>query len=298
MANPTAFQLDPLDASFGAVVTELKLSELGADAFSELYAAWLEYALLIFPTQHLTKEEQTRFAQRFGELELDLFPISNVRADGSVIGDDDGDSLIKLIKGNQGWHCDSTYTSTQSKGAVFTAHVVPPTGGETGWADLRAGYGALEDATKARIADLSAYHSLAHAQAKIGYEPQSDNLGDHYEKDSAEFLTKALNESQPPLRPLVKVHPETSRTCLNVGRHAYGIPGLDPDESERLIQELVDTTCQSPRVHHHAWQPGDAVIWDNRCLMHRLLPWDMNEPRVMYHARIAGSPETEFAAHA
>ncbi len=83
-----------------------------------------------------------------------------------------------------------------------------------------------------------------------------------------------------------------------IGRHAYGIPGLDPDESERLLEELVDFACQPPRIYHHAWSPGDAVVWDNRCLLHRGRPWDMTEPRVMYHSRIAGDPATELAAHA
>jgi alpha-ketoglutarate-dependent taurine dioxygenase len=72
---------------------------------------------------------------------------------------------------------------------------------------------------------------------------------------------------------------------------------MDRDESERLLQDLVDFACQPPRTHHHTWSPGDAVVWDNRCLLHRARPWDMSEPRVMYHARIAGDPTTEFAAH-
>ena len=57
----------------------------------------------------------------------------------------------------------------------------------------------------------------------------------------------------PPLRPLVKTHPETGRKSLLIGRHAYGIPGMDPAESEQLLQALVDHTCQPPRVYHHRW---------------------------------------------
>ena len=62
------------------------------------------------------------------------------------------------------------------------------------------------------------------------------------------------------------------------------------------MASLVDFTVQPSRVYHHTWSPGDAVVWDNRRLMHQGCPWDMHEPRVMYHARIAGSPESEFAA--
>ena len=73
---------------------------------------------------------------------------------------------------------------------------------------------------------------------------------------------------------------------------------MEPAESERLLQDLVDFACQPPRTYAHAWSPGDAVVWDNRCLLHRGYPWDMSEPRVMYHARIAGDPTAEFAAGA
>ncbi len=66
-------------------------------------------------------------------------------------------------------------------------------------------------------------------------------------------------------------------------------------ESEQLLQALVDHTCQPPRVYHHRWTVGDAVLWDNRRLLHQSCPWDMTEARVMYHARIAGDPASEFA---
>ena len=78
------FDLQPLDATFGAVVTGMKLAEIDDGAFAELYDAWLDYALLIFPGQHLARDEQIAFARRFGPPEFEIAPISNVRADGSV----------------------------------------------------------------------------------------------------------------------------------------------------------------------------------------------------------------------
>ena len=283
-----SFEVEPLDASFGAAVTGLRLAELDDDGFVALYRAWLEHALLIFPGQHLSREEQIAFARRFGAPEFEIAPISNVRADGSIRPDDGTDDAVKVLKGNMGWHCDSTYMPVQAKGAVFSAEVVPPSGGETGWADMRAAYDALDPATQARIAQLSAYHSLRYSQGKLG----------HAHKPGSAYSGYGMTVEEPPLRPLVKVHPETGRRCLMVGRHAFDIPGLAPDESERLLDDLADFACQPPRVHHHAWTPGDAVVWDNRCLMHRACPWDMTKPRVMYHSRIAGDPVSEFAAHA
>lgn len=279
------FHVEPLDASFGAVVTGLKLADLDEPSFSRLYATWLEYALLIFPGQHLSHEQQLEFATRFGELEFDLVAISNVKKDGSVRVEDNSDSIIQVLKGNMGWHCDSTYMPVQAKGAVFTAHVVPSSRGETGWADLRAGYEALDNATKEHIATLSACHSLRYSQRKAGFTPTADGDYNGY----------GLDVTDPPLRPLVKTHPETGRKSLLIGRHAYGIPGMDPAASEALLQALVDHTCQPPRVYHHRWTAGDAVVWDNRRLLHSSCAWDMTEARVMYHARIAGDPASEFA---
>jgi alpha-ketoglutarate-dependent taurine dioxygenase len=284
----TEFKVEPLDASFGAIVTELELARLDKTTFARLYDTWLEYALLVFPDQHLSNDDQVAFARRFGDLEFDLAPISNVRADGTVRLEDKDDDVINILKGNMGWHCDSTYMPVQAKGAVFTAHVVTAVGGETGWADMRAAYDALDDSTRERIADLSAYHSLYYSQAKLGHEP----------KKQSDYSGYGFHGQDPPLRPLLKVHPETGRQSLLIGRHAYGIPGLEPDESTQLLAELVEFACQRPRTYHHVWSAGDAVVWDNRCLLHQACPWDMSQPRVMYHARIAGDQASEFAAHA
>jgi alpha-ketoglutarate-dependent taurine dioxygenase len=272
------FDIRPLDASFGAVVTNLKLAELGDAEFAALYKTWLDHALLIFPGQHLTRDEQVAFARRFGTPEFEIAPISNVRADGSVRPEDNADDVIKVLKGNMGWHCDSTYMPVQAKGAVFTCHVAPDEGGETGWADMRAAYDGLDAATKARIDGMSAYHSLRYSQGRVG-------LGD--------YKGYGMDQDEPPLRPLVKTHPESGRKCLMVGRHAFGIPGLEPAQSERLLQELAEFAVQPPRAYHHRWTAGDAVVWDNRALMHRACPWDMTKPRVMYHSRIAGDPASE-----
>lgn len=282
---PTPFDVEPLPASFGAVVTGLRLAELPQADFDVLYATWLTYGLLICPGQHLSRDDQVAFARRFGGLEIEIAPISNVRPDGSV-RIDDGDDVVKVLKGNMGWHCDSTYMPVQAKGAVFTAHVVPDAGGETDWADMAAAYEALSPEHRAAIAGRSARHSLRYSQGKLG----------HAHKAGSAYSGYGMTVEDPPLRPLVKRHPETGRDCLMIGRHAYDVTGLDARASEALLEELTAFACRPPRTWRHAWTPGDAVIWDNRRLMHRAVPWDMTIPRVMYHSRIAGDPVSEFAA--
>jgi len=278
-----AFDIEPLDATFGAVVTGVKLAALDDATWRDLHAAWLQYALLIFPGQHLSRDEQIAFAKRFGPLEFELAPLSNVKADGSLIAEDS--DVAKVLKGNMGWHCDSTYMPLQAKGAVFSAVVVPNSGGRTGWADMRAAYDALDDDLRAKVEGLAAYHSLRYSQAKIGHLP----------RPGSDYSGYGFHDGPVPLRPLVKVHPETGRKSLVIGRHAHNIPGMDAAESERFLQELVDFACRPPRIYHHDWTPGDAVVWDNRCLLHQATPWDMREPRVMWHSRIAGDPMSEAA---
>ena len=169
---------------------------------------------------------------------------------------------------------------------MFSAEVVPTVGGHTGWADMRAAYDALDDATRARIAPLQAYHSLHYSQSRIGHRPKAG---------TEDYRRLGFAGDENVLRPLVKTHPDTGRKSLLIGRHAHDIPGLAPEESEELLQELIDFACQPPRVYHHDWRPGDVVIWDNRCLLHQATPFDMTQPRVMWHTRIAGDPASEAA---
>lgn len=281
-----AFDIAPLDATFGAVVTGVKLVDLDDAGWRDLHAAWLDYALLVFPDQYLKRDQQVAFARRFGPLEFEMAAISNVRSDGTLRVEKDNDDVMKILKGNMGWHADSTYMPVQAKGAVFSAEVVPSIGGQTGFADMRAAYDALDDARKARVEQLQAHHSLHYSQSKLGHETK---------KADGEYHGYGLHDGPVPLRPLVKMHPETGRKSLLIGRHAHAIPGMAPAESEAFLQELIDFACQRPRTYHHDWAPGDAVLWDNRCLLHQATPWDMTQKRIMWHSRIAGDPASEAA---
>src|SRR5262244_2853893 len=211
-------RITPIDATLGAVVTELSLARMDNSTWKTVEHAFHDHAVLVFPGQHLAEDEQVAFANRFGDIEL-LAPdpnlkavaISNQKPDGTVMGSDE--HRFKSLRGNEGWHTDSSYMPLAAKASVLSAQVVPSAGGETEWADMRAAHDALDEATRRRIAGLSAYHSLYHSQAKIGHVVQT---GAGYG-----FHTKGA-----PLRSLVKVHPVTHRPALFIGRHAFAIPGL------------------------------------------------------------------------
>jgi alpha-ketoglutarate-dependent taurine dioxygenase len=276
-------QFTPLDSSFGARVTGGHIADFTEDEWTEVIDAFHNYAALVFSDQHLTPEQHVAFGKRFGDIEY-LRPgepyvaISNLAADGQIMTPKE--KRYQTLRGNEGWHTDSTYMPVSAKASALAAEVVPTEGGETELADMRAAYEALDADSQAQIADLAAYHSLYQSQAKAGFVFKTGEAYG-YHTDGA------------PLRPLVKVHPVTGRKALFIGRHAYQIPGMSQSDAAELLDTLLAHACQAPRTYLHKWQPGDIMIWDNRCVLHRACPYDYNQPRVMRHVRIAGSPESE-----
>jgi len=278
-------KITPLDATLGAVITDIKLGDMSDAEWRVVEDAFHEYAALVFPGQHLTDEEHVAFGERFGEIEIlrgdgnKFAMISNKAADGHILSPEE--KRYQTLRGNEGWHTDSSYMPLAAKASCLAALVVPSRDGETALADMRDAYDKLDDAMKEKIEGLVAYHSLYASQAKAGYVFKT---GEGY----------GFHNRGAPIRPLVKTHPVTGRKSLFIGRHAYRIPGMDDAEAQKLLDDLLDFAVQSPRTYAHQWQPGDVMIWDNRCVLHRACPYDYSEPRVMRHVRIAGDPATDM----
>ena len=278
--------ITPTDATLGATITDVDLANLDDATWRVVEDAFHEFGALIFPNQHLTEKAQISFAKRFGDLEL-LTPdvemqavsISNQKEDGSVYEPED--FRYKTLRGNEGWHTDSSYMPLAAKASILSAQVVPPAGGETEVADMRAAYDELSKDIKDRIGGLEAHHSLYQSQAKIGYKIETGSGYGYHSKGA-------------PLRPLVKTHPITGRKSLFIGRHAYEIPRMGREDGQRLLDELVDFACRPPRIYTHHWQPGDVLMWDNRCVLHRARPYNFSEIRILRHTRVAGDPKTEL----
>ena len=272
--------------TFGATVTGIRLAELTDAEFARIHSAFLEYGFLLFPGQFLSEQENIDFGLRYGELEFGGAPMSNQKrlAEGKY-GDvfDLNGQIMRTNVGNEAWHTDSTYKPLSSKCAMLSAVTIPEEGGETELADARAAYDALDEATKAKIEHLSAYHSTEYSQA--------NDVGDFPARDDG-----SIYHGEAYLRPLVKVHPETGRKAIFVARHAFGIPGLERSESRELLESLTEFIVSEPsRVYTHHWQTGDTLFWDNRCILHRARPYDYSKPRVLIGTRIAGDPESELA---
>lgn len=287
--QPSQMCITPMqDKVFGAFVTDVRLPDLDEAQFREIKRAFLAYGFLLFPEQHLSNEENIEFGKRFGELEFGGLPLSNQE---KAAGDSHGriyDLQTQMMRnwlGNEAWHTDSTYWPISSKAAMLSAVSVPVQGGETELADMRAGYAALDEETKRRIADLAAYHSVQYSQA--------NDLGDFPMKGEG---IGAIFHGEAYLRPIVKTHPETGIKNLFVGRHAFGTPGLTREESRTLLRGLVElVVADERRVYSHSWQVGDLLLWDNRALLHRARPYDYSQPRELTGTRVAGDPDSELA---
>ena len=279
-----SISISPVDATLGAEITNVDLGNLNEAEVKEILDAFHTYGVLIFPQQHITEQAQIEFSLHFGKLEgvsrdYRAANISNQKRDGTIA--QAHEHQTKILRGNEGWHTDSSYMPLAAKASCLSALVLPKEGGQTAWADMRAAYDALSEEMKDKIKDLVAYHSLYQSQAKIGHEVKT---GSGYG-----FHTKGA-----PVRPLVKFHPITNRPSLFIGRHAYRIPGMPDTEAREFLKELLDFACQPPRIYEHNWKVGDLCIWDNRCVLHRARPYDYREARSLRHTRVAGEPESEL----
>ena len=283
--------IEPFSSTLGANVTGLSLASLDDAAFGEIEAAWHEYAVLVFPAQHLTDEEHIAFTRRFGRLEkglrrtsqAKLGRLSNVSNDGAVV---DADHIqARFQRGNMQWHSDSSYKRVGAKASILAAHIVPDDGGETEWADMRAAYDVLDPAMREYLEGKIAVHSYRFSHSWHG---------------GLEILSAAELDELPPVEhPVVRTHPATGRKNLFVGRHASHIVGEDLEASRQLLRDLTENGAQAPRTLKHTWRAGDIVMWDNRCVLHRGHPWPAAQARVMARSTVAGDAlDNEWALSA
>lgn len=279
--------------TFGAVVTGVKLANVTDETFAYIKGLFLKYALLVFPSQFLSDEQNIEFGKRFGRLEFGAMPMANQKKNADGTYGEILDVQVQRMRtniGNEAWHTDSSYRPISSKCGILSAVAVPTHGGETGFADMRDGYAALDQPTKEKLEQLSAYHSTVYSQANdIGNFPV---VGDN----SISHPRSTVYHREAYLRPLIKKHPDTGVKNLFIGRHAFSVPGLSRQDSRVLLADLVKfAVSDERRVYHHEWQVGDTVVWDNRCLLHRARPYDYGQARVLTGTRIAGEPESELA---
>jgi len=267
-------------------------SPFGNDILVEILNGFAEHSVLLFRNQTLDDDSQIAFSQRIGPLEKnvtatfgnsrpEISKISNVDINGEVLKKGSDDEIF--LKGNSVWHTDSSFKVVPALGSALSAREVPPVGGETEFADMRAAYDLLDEKKKKLIQNSTAVHSFAYSQSQM-------NLDGRY-KVTAVMSDEELEALPPVQHPMIRVHPESDRKAIYVGRHASHIVGLSIEEGRALIRELNEFSTQPEFVYRHKWQAGDLVMWDNRMVMHRGLPYDPMYRRVMHRTTVAGHAE-------
>jgi alpha-ketoglutarate-dependent 2,4-dichlorophenoxyacetate dioxygenase len=243
-------------------------------------------AVLVFHDQRLTDVQLRDFAARFGDLEIgrsaarggrrrlaipQIGDISNLDEDNRVRALDDRRRLDSL--GNRLWHTDASYMPVPVVLGMLHAVTVPPAsalgGGETEFADMRAAYDALPEATKTAIDGLIVQHDVFWSRGQIGF---------------TEFPAGEREQYPPSPQRLVRLHPGSKRKTLYLSAHASHVVGWPIADGRLLLLDLNAHATQPAFVYRHEWRIGDLVIWDNRCTMHRGRAHDESQPRDLRRA--------------
>jgi alpha-ketoglutarate-dependent 2,4-dichlorophenoxyacetate dioxygenase len=274
-----ALRITPLHPHLGARAEGVDLREpLGAGLARQIEAAMDRHAVLVFPGQDLTDAQQMAFGLHFGPVEPTRFTvdqhrhrlsipqmndISNLDVDGSILKADDRRRLFEL--GNRLWHSDSSFKATPAKYSMLHARSIPPEGGETEFADMRAAWDALPEKMRAKAKDLVCWHSLLYSRARLGFHG---------------FTEEEQRQFAPVPQRLVRRHAGSKRLSLYLSSHIGRIEGWEVPEAMMLVADLIEHATQREFVYRHEWSVHDLVVWDNRCTMHRGRPYDdMKYPR-------------------
>jgi alpha-ketoglutarate-dependent 2,4-dichlorophenoxyacetate dioxygenase len=268
-----SIEVRPLHPVFAAEMTGVDLRQPpGAGLAEQVEAAMDRYAVLVLRDQCIDDDQQLAFARALGPLEpmpavvdanlqrlkhREMVDISNLEVDGSILGADDRRRMFSL--GNQLWHTDSSFKPTPAKHSMLHARIIPPSAGETEFADMRAAWDALPADTQALVEPLVCEHSLVYSRALLGFDS---------------FTEEERRLFAPVPQRLVRRHPGSGRRSLFLAAHIGSIQGWPRPEALALIRDLTEHATQREFVYRHVWRVHDLVIWDNRCTMHRGRAYD------------------------
>jgi alpha-ketoglutarate-dependent 2,4-dichlorophenoxyacetate dioxygenase len=290
--------IEKIGTTLAGRVTGLDLTQpLGADQVAAIEAGMDQHAVLIFPAQEITDEQQMAFSLNFGPLEdtaggnvtkqgerrlnQKMADVSNLDQHGKPLARDDRRRMFNL--GNQLWHSDSSFRATPAKYSILSGRIVSTSGGNTEFADMRAAYDALDDQTRRDVEDLVCEHSLIYSRGMLGFD-------DLTAEERAMF--------KPVKQRLVRTHPVSGRKSLYLSSHAGSIIGWPVPEARAFLRDLNEHATQPGFVHVHRWQPFDLVMWDNRQTMHRVRRFDAGQVRDMRRTTVAGDGPTYVQAEA
>ncbi|MBH8605342.1 TauD/TfdA family dioxygenase [Thermoactinomyces sp. CICC 10521] len=264
------FEVKPLSPIIGAEIVGLDLAKpVTPEVQAELNRALLEWKVLFFRNQPITSEQLLAFARQWGELEIHPFYINKHSKEIVQFARDKKQAGSENI-----WHTDVTFRANPAKACILRMIEVPPVGGDTLWADMGAAYDNLPDEIKERIDGLTALHDFTPSFSRLL---------------SPEELAAKQAEFPPVEHPVVRTHPETRRKTLFVNpAFTTRIPGLEPEESEKLLQYLFrQAHIPEYQVRFH-WEVNSVAFWDNRATQHYAVSDYYPHPRKAERVAIVG----------
>ena len=276
-------ELVPLGPGFGVEVRGVSLLDVASDAeaYKAVRAAFEEHSLLVFRNQDIADDVQAAYSRAFGPLELTkvsslgqntFYSRLTNNMKGKIVPPDDRQILV--AKANALWHTDSSFKKTPALASVLTARVLPGDGGETEFTSTRLAWDRLPAGLQAKLKDAVATHSYANSRDQI----------------HPDLATEIERKALPPVRwRLNWRNPANDRRALYVASHAYAIDGMDDRDARQLLAQLLDEATRREFVYSHKWRQGDAVMWDNRAMLHRGRPWDYAQERTMVRTTISAT---------
>ncbi len=272
-----ALQIEPLGPVIGAIVSGLTLTRpLHEDDREALHAALLKHHVLFFENQPVTARQQRDFAARFGDLHIHpVYPQHPDVPEIILL-----DTSLDNPPDNDNWHTDVTFIETPPMGALLSAQLLPPLGGDTLWSSGIAAYEALSAPLRAFIDPLHAEHDFLQSFPawRFARTPQE------------RMRWEAARDKHPPVRhPVVRTHPASGRRGLFVNEgFTSRIVELDKAESDALLGLLTRHAARPEFTVRWRWKPHDLAFWDNRLTQHYATADYLPHRRVMHRATILG----------
>ncbi len=266
-----------IDGGCGAEVLGLDLRHLSDAQMDAVRTAYAEHGVIFFRDQSLREDDHIAFAKRWGEIDVNkFFPhIDGYREIAKV-----GKEKAQKTNIGGGWHTDHSYDQVPAMGSILVARILPSHGGDTMFANMHAAYDALDDDTKAEIADLKAVHSNAHVFGSKAYGSNPERT----EFANDEAVSKAVH-------PVVITHPLSGRKSLYVNPgFTTRFDGKSATDSRPLLHKLFAHAMQPRFVSRFQWRPGSIAFWDNRATWHFALNDYHGEERLMHRITVAGVP--------
>ena len=261
--------------ALGAEILGVSLAKLGQAEVDEIRRAWLEHLVVFFRDQPLSPEQFMAFAKRIGR------PVPYPFVKG-IAGFPEIIEVKKLEheKINFGgvWHSDTAYLAEPPMASMLLAREVPPTGGDTLFANMYLAYETLSAGMKRLLEGLVAVNDSAKANVTRTRE-------DRIKSDGADAVGKALVAEHP----VVRTHPETGRKALYVNfGHTVRIKDMTEEESGPLLEYLFAHQVRPEFTCRFSWQSGSIALWDNRCTQHNPVNDYHGYRRLMHRITLAG----------